>query len=96
MNFLRNLAVALLVGIFVVGISDQLNAQERNTSELVKKAQDAGIEQTSITELQSRSENQGVSNQQFARILETAITMSQNNLPANVAIQKALEGFSNN
>lgn len=84
----------LLAGFLMFLISGNLYAQENNTEEWIKKAGEAGIEQSMLSELQTRIQNNKISDQQFQSIIKTAIAMSEENLPADIAIQKALEGFS--
>jgi hypothetical protein len=53
-----------------------------------------GIDQERIDELQSRALNRGYSEEQFAMILEPALQMAGQNLPAELLLQKAMEGVA--
>lgn len=94
MKFYINILTTLLVGIMIFSAPVELYAQDTDLSGLVQKAQSSGIDKQTLDELQNRAEKRGVDNQQLGRIIQTAIVMSEERLPADVAIQKALEGFS--
>ncbi|MCW9709099.1 hypothetical protein [Fodinibius salsisoli] len=72
----------------------QVGAQNSELSSLFEKAKQAGVEEASLTELQDRAQAQGISSQQLRQILQSAVDMSARNLPGELAIDKALEGFS--
>lgn len=73
-------------------ISGNLWAQD--ITEMMRQAEEAGIDKTALTDLQNRAEERGMNNQQLSQILQTAIGMSEQNLPADIAVRKALEGLS--
>ncbi|NGP89960.1 hypothetical protein [Fodinibius halophilus] len=75
-------------------VSGSVFAQQTDTQQWIHKARDAGINQEVLTELQNRVENNGMYAAQVKGIMETAITMANENLPSEVVIRKALEGFS--
>lgn len=86
--------IALVIAVLSLVSASDLYGQETDVKTLIKQAQKSGIQQHMLTELQDRAQQRGASNQQLSTILETAISMSKENLPADVAVQKSLEGFS--
>ena len=63
-------------------------------SALEKRASKAGIEQSVIEDLKARKESRGLTDQQLIGIIEPAVELAEDNLPANHVLQKALEGLS--
>ncbi len=53
-----------------------------------------GIDQERIEELQTRAMDRGYSEEQLAMILEPALQMAGQNLPAELLLQKAMEGVA--
>lgn len=94
MRFLTKIITLFLAGFILVFVSGTLQAQQIDRPDWFQKAGEAGIEQSMLSELQNKLQEKGISDQQFESILKSAIAMSEENLPAEVAIQKALEGFS--
>lgn len=94
MKLYTGLHIILLTGFLMFLMSGNLSAQENNTKEWIKKAGEAGIEQSMLSDLQTKIQNNKISDQQFQSIIKSAIAMSEGNLPADIAVQKALEGFS--
>lgn len=94
MKCYKYISTVLIVGFLSFCATPAIFAQSREVSALIKKARKAGIEQKTLTELQSRAQEQGMNDNQLKEIIQTAISMSEENLPANVAIQKSLEGLS--
>lgn len=94
MNFLKQVILAVFACSILLLAVRQVQAQGTDISTLIEKAEAAGIEQAGMQELRSRAQNHGMSNQQFRQILELALQLSNQNLPGQVAIDKALEGLS--
>lgn len=93
MSNYRKIIIATCAVLLSLSWSGQLLAQD-NVSQLVQRAQEAGIEKQAIAELQQRSQQRGMSEQQLQQILNAAINMAGEDLPADIAIHKALEGLS--
>ena len=89
-------AILLATGLICLGLTGPVFAQQESASlsELIRQARSAGIEQSALDELQSRADRRGISQQQLMEIIEPALSMAEQNLPADHAIQKALEGLS--
>jgi len=86
---------ALLVFVCAyLGIPDTALAQTEALDKLVERANKTGIEQSVIEDLKARKEARGLSNEQFANMIEPAVQLAENDLPANHVLQKALEGLS--
>lgn len=95
MKTLNKILVSIITGmILYFGAGYNLYAQQNDTSELLKQARSMGIEEQTLTELQNRAEQQKISDQQLQTIVKTALSMSEENLPADIAVKKALEGLS--
>ncbi|HKK46810.1 MAG TPA: hypothetical protein VJ964_14885 [Balneolaceae bacterium] len=94
MKYFKKILPALLFGLISLSITNNAYAQKTQVGALIKQAKKAGIEQQALTDLQNRAKERGVSDQQLQAIIKTAISMSEENLPSNVVIQKSLEGFS--
>lgn len=73
---------------------DKVHAQDTDISVLTERAEAAGIEQATLSELQNRGQSRGISSEQLGQILESALGLSEQNLPGQLAIDKALEGLS--
>lgn len=91
MKYYKNI---LITGCLLFGVVVSSYGQQENVSELIQKAEKAGIELSAVTELRQRAEERGMTGEQLTRILQTAIEMQEQNLPADFAVQKALEGLS--
>ncbi len=92
MKFSNKILTLFLTGILLT--AGHLYAQETDASGWIQKAEQAGIEQSVLSELQTRVQSGGINAEQLESIMTSAIAMSEENLPAEMAIQKALEGFS--
>ena len=87
--------IALLVVICAYfGIPDAAIGQTESLNELVEQAGNAGIERSVIDDLKARKEARGLSDQQLINMIEPAVKLAEDNLPANHVLQKALEGLS--
>lgn len=71
-----------------------LHAQDASLDQLIRRAQAAGIEQSSLQELRQRAAQQGLSNDQLALLLEPAVNLAEQDLPSEALFSKALEGLS--
>lgn len=95
MNVLEYLLFAgSMGGLLLLTAAGSVQAQDTEISALIEKAEAAGIEQSAVTELRNRAQSQGMSNRQLQQILESALDLSDHNLPGQVAIDKSLEGLS--
>lgn len=94
MKLYKRTLVSLISCFLFVLIAGEANAQQKDVSVLVEEAKKAGINQETLATLQKRAQSQGVSDQYVGRILEVALTMSGESLPAEMALEKALEGLS--
>ncbi|MDR8390299.1 hypothetical protein NC796_04045 [Aliifodinibius sp. S!AR15-10] len=74
--------------------SNVVQAQQTSVDELIQRANENGIDQTALAELRTRAQNRGMGEEQLFNIIEPAVSLSQENLPADHIIQKALEGLS--
>ncbi|MDZ7660367.1 hypothetical protein [Fodinibius sp.] len=84
----------LVVACAWFGIPDTASGQTESLDKLVERAGNAGIEQSVIDDLKARKEARGLSNQQLINMIEPAVQLAEDNLPANHVLQKALEGLS--
>lgn len=94
MKFYKKTFTILFACILILLATAILKAQETNVSEWMQKASNAGIEQSVLSDFQNRVQGKEIDSKQVESIIKSAISMSEENLPAEVAIQKALEGFS--
>lgn len=70
------------------------NAQQGEPTELIEKARELGVDQNALNDLQSRAELRGINNQDFITILNSVVTLAQQQLPSDHIVKKALEGMS--
>ncbi|WP_372635641.1 hypothetical protein [Fodinibius sp.] len=94
MNVLKHLLFTVFMGGLLLSADGLVQAQGTEVSALIEKAEAAGIEQSAVAELLRRAQSQEMSNQQLQQILESALDLSDQNLPGQVAVDKALEGLS--
>ncbi|MGF1671927.1 MAG: hypothetical protein ACFCU6_15895 [Balneolaceae bacterium] len=74
--------------------TELLTAQNNNLTELVNRAVSAGIDKSEFEILQTRAANSGITDDQLVQIIEPALIMAEQNLPAELVFQKALEGIA--
>lgn len=86
------LIIPLLLSLILV--PGLLQAQTASLQEAMEQARANGIEQAQLQELQKRAQSRGLSDQQMTEILQPAIALAENSLPADLIMQKALEGMS--
>lgn len=94
MKFLKQVLLTIFASSILLLAVRQVHAQDADISALIAKTEEAGMEQAAVQELRNRAQNSGMSNQQVRQILESALHLSNQNLPGQVAIDKALEGLS--
>ncbi|WP_138429568.1 hypothetical protein [Fodinibius saliphilus] len=94
MTLVKKINTLLLVVAMIFMASANIFAQQADMQEWIEKAKQAGISETVLTELQNRVVNKGLSLEQAKGVMKPAISMANQNLPSEVIIQKALEGFS--
>lgn len=94
LNIHRKVIALLVVACAYFGIPDAVVGQTESLDELVARAGKAGIEQSVIDDLKARKEARGLSNQQLINMIEPAVQLAEDNLPATHVLQKALEGLS--
>lgn len=90
-KFILSFMVALCL---VVAAFTDASSQERGLTDLISQARSAGIEQADISRLQKRAAERGISDEQLVRILQPAVEMAEQNLPADIVFQKAFEGIA--
>lgn len=69
-------------------------AQANDLDAVLKKAQESGIDESALQELQQRAGSRGATDEQIAAMIQPAIDMAGQNLPAELALEKAMEGLS--
>jgi hypothetical protein len=94
MNKVKILLIPILICSMGLFSPDTGHAQDAELPVLMERAEAAGLEGATLEELRNRAESRGISNEQLGHILETALSMSEQNLPGQIAIDKALEGLS--
>lgn len=94
MKTYNKILIPLLTGLLVVIFAGISTAQQGQLADLIQKARDAGIEESALVELQNRAGDRGINDQQLMEIIQPAVDMAEQNLPADFALKKALEGFS--
>lgn len=87
----RTIQAAGLVLLFMIPVN--LHAQDR-VADLLDRAIASGIDQDRIEEVRQRVEARGLSEEDFAGILEPAIDMAGDNLPYEMIFEKVFEGLS--
>lgn len=93
-NLKKLTTIIVAAGLVCLGFAGQLYAQQATLAETLQSARNAGIGQSQLEELQSRAERRGMSEQQLASVVESAVSLAEEDLPADHIIQKALEGLS--
>lgn len=94
MKLYKEIFAILIFGTIFLGASGNIQAQQNATPNWMKKAQEAGIEQSVLSEFQEHLNNKRASEDHVASILRSALSMKEQELPADIILQKALEGFS--
>jgi len=73
-----------------------LIAQQRSLQDLMVRASAVGFGADRIAEIEQRAASSGMGELDLAALLEPAVELAEQNLPADFAIQKMMEGFSKN
>lgn len=94
MKVYTKILATVFAGMCLLTVTQSTMAQDSDVEQWVEKARNAGIEQSVLDDFQSRVQHSNVDSRQVASIMRSAISMSENNLPAEAVIQKAMEGFS--
>ena len=94
MKLYKYILTTLIAGVLSFGTSGVLQAQQNNAAQWMQQARDAGIEQSVLDEFQGHVNDKSITEDQLASIIRSAIAMSKQDLPADILINKALEGFS--
>lgn len=69
-------------------------AQENDLNAVLQKAHESGMDESDLAELQQRATSQGATDEQITALIQPAIEMAGDNLPAELALEKAMEGLS--
>lgn len=97
MKIYKKILLLLFTGsLLFLTLTGTLYAQQNNLNAVIQKAQESGINKSALTKLQKRAKAQGISDEQLIDLIEPAIDMASQNLPADFAIEKSLEGLSKN
>lgn len=96
MKYLHKYIWNIALGVLLIGcgMAENAVAQTASVDQITQRAQNAGIEQSVIDELKSRKETRGLSDQQLFNIIEPAVQLAEENMPASHILQKGLEGLS--
>lgn len=84
----------LTVSVLMLSFKPIVPIQAQSLADLLEDARSAGIEQTTLSNLQDRAEARGISDEELISILRPAISMAEENLPHGMIFEKALEGIS--
>jgi len=87
------LSFAVVANLMLISVTN-VSAQDAGLTDLIVQARSAGIEEADINRLQSRASERGISDDELIRILQPAVEMAEQNLPADIVFQKALEGIA--
>ncbi|MDZ7693353.1 MAG: hypothetical protein U5K69_19925 [Balneolaceae bacterium] len=86
--------VCLVFLLLCTGLISGALAQQPNIDQLIQTGIENGMSKSALTELQARAQKRGMSPDQLAGIIQPAVGLAEQNLPANHLILKALEGMS--
>ena len=89
----RTLSLVAILFMIIMASAD-VSGQDAGLTDLILKARSAGIEEADISRLQKRAAERNISDEQLVRILEPAVAMAEQNLPADIVFNKALEGVA--
>lgn len=89
------LTIVVLITACIIHLADtSLWAQDNALEQVLDQARQAGIEEAEIQQLRDRAGQRGISGEEILRILDPAIQLAEQNLPHDIIVQKALEGFA--
>lgn len=71
-----------------------VSAQQTNLNDVLQQARDNGLQEAELKELQERAASRGVEEAQLGEMLQAAIDMAEQSLPAELVLDKIMEGFS--
>ena len=94
MNNIKLTIVVLITACIIHLAGTSLWAQDNALEQVLDQARQAGIEEAEIQQLRDRAGQRGISGEEILRILNPAIQMAEQNLPHDIIVQKALEGFA--
>lgn len=94
--FKKILFLLFIGGVLLLSLTGTLFAQQQNLNTVLEKAQKYGIKKPTLTELQQRAQVQGLNDEQLIELIQPAIDMAEQDLPADFALEKAMEGLSKN
>ncbi|MDX1586126.1 MAG: hypothetical protein R3222_05260 [Balneolaceae bacterium] len=95
MKTLKNItAILFSVLLLFAVVSNAFGQQQASLEELINKATQAGLNEQVVNTLVERAENSNFSQAELSQIIQSAISMAEENLPAEAALSKALEGIS--
>jgi uncharacterized protein YjgD (DUF1641 family) len=95
MNTFKKIVLLLLSGgLLLILLSGTVLAQQNNLNTVLQKAQQAGLNESTLANLQQRANNAGISDEQLIELIQPAIEMAGQNLPGEFALEKAMEGIS--
>lgn len=84
----------LVILLFIAGVLGEAVAQQTNVEQLIQAGIEDGMSKSALTELQARAQSRGMSPDELAGILQPAVELAGQNMPADHLVQKALEGMS--
>lgn len=93
-TYKKILFLLFTAGLLVVTFTGTTLAQENDLRAVLQKAQESGMDESALTELQQRASSLGATDKQIAALIQPAIDMAGQNLPAELALEKAMEGLS--
>lgn len=95
MKTLKNITAIIFSGLLLFAVvSNAVGQQQASLSDLLQKATQAGVNDEVLQTLVDRAENNNFSQSELSQILQSAISMAEEKLPAEAAISKALEGIT--
>lgn len=95
MNIYKKIVFLLFSGCLLLMMpGGTLMAQQANLNTVIQQARESGIDKAALTALRQRAKSRGISDQQLVELIQPAIDMARENLPGNLAIDKAMEGLS--
>lgn len=95
MNTYKKILILLLsAGALLLTLTVAAFAQTNDLEAVLQKAQESGIDESALTELQQRANSRGATDEQIAALIQPAIDMAGQNLPPELALEKAMEGLS--
>lgn len=95
MNTYKKILILLFTaGMLLMTLTGATIAQTNDLDIVLQKAQESGIDKSALTELQQRASSRGATDEQIVALIQPAIDMAGQNLPPELALEKAMEGLS--